>query len=148
MKYDRCTVNGVFDLFHVGHVRLLKRAKEMFKEVIVTIDSDELTMQEKRKPIFDEGERLEIVKACRYVDDALIIDRSWGPHALNPVAVDEFMEKYNIDAVFVAADDPEYVKYWFNHLCETGRTVIVPRTKDISTTHVIKIVNGEIVSEE
>lgn len=148
MKYDRCTVNGVFDLFHVGHVRLLKRAKEMFKEVIVTLDSDELTAQEKRKPIFNQEERLEIVKACRYVDDALIIDRSWGPHAHDPIAVNDFMKKYNIDAVFVAADDPEYVKYWFNHLYETGRTVTVPRTKDISTTQVIKIVNGEIVTEQ
>ena len=42
MKYDRCVVNGVFDLFHVGHVRLLRRAKEVFKEVVVAIDSDEL----------------------------------------------------------------------------------------------------------
>ena len=42
MEYNRCVVNGVFDLFHVGHVRLLKRAKEMFKEVVVAIDSDEL----------------------------------------------------------------------------------------------------------
>ena len=147
MKYDRCVVNGVFDLFHVGHVRLLKRAKDMFKEVVVTIDSDELTMEEKRKPIFDENERLEILKACRYVDDALVIDRSWGPHALDPDKVDEFMNKYNIDAVFVAADDEEYVKYWFGHLHQQGKVVIVPRTQDISTTHVIKVVNGDVITE-
>ncbi len=148
MNYKRCAVNGVFDLFHVGHVRLLKRAREMFEEVVVTIDSDELTIQEKRKPIFDENERLEIIKACRYTDDALIIDRSWGPHAHDPAKVDEFMEKYKVDAMFVAADDEEYVKYWFGHLYEQGKVVIVPRTKDISTTHVIKVVNGEIVEEE
>ncbi len=148
MKYKRCAVNGVFDLFHVGHVRLLKRAKEMFEEVVVTIDSDKLTMQEKRKPIFDENERLEIINACKYTDDALIVDRSWGPHALDPDMVDDFMKKYNVDAMFVAADDEEYVKYWFGHLYEQGKVVIVPRTKDISTTHVIKVVNGEIVEEE
>ena len=147
MKYDRCVVNGVFDLFHVGHVRLLKRAKEMFKEVIVTIDSDKLTMEEKRCPIFNENERLEIIKSCRYVDDALIIDRSWGPHALDPAMVDDFMNKYNVDAAFVAADDEEYVKYCFGHLFMQGKVVIVPRTKEISTTHVIKVVNGEIVNE-
>ena len=147
MKYDRCVVNGVFDLFHVGHVRLLQRAKEMFREVVVTIDSDELTMKEKRKPIFTQEERLEILKACRYADDVLIIDRSWGPHAADPAMVDDFMAKYDIDAVFVAADDVEYVKYWFGHLYEQGKVVIVPRTREISTTHVIKIVNGDIVKE-
>ena len=147
MKHHRCVVNGVFDLFHIGHVRLLKRAKEVFDEVIVTIDSDDLAAREKRRPIFNQNERLEIIKSCRYVDDVLIIDRSWGPHADDPAMVDDFMEKYRIDAVFVAADDDEYVKYWFGHLYSQGRVVIVPRTKEISTTHVIKVVNGEIVKE-
>lgn len=148
MKYDRCVLNGAFDLFHVGHVRLLKRAKEMFKEVVLCIDSDELVMQEKkRKPIFSQENRVEIAKSCRYVDDSFVVDRSWGPCAHDSAKVDDFMKKYNIDALFVAADDIEYVKYWFNHLYETGRTVIVPRTKDISTTQVIKVVNGEIVTE-
>ncbi len=147
MNYNRCAVNGVFDLFHVGHVRLLKRAKEMFKEVVVTVDSDELTTKEKRKPIFNQDERIEILKACRYVADAVIVDRSWGPHAFDPEKVDEFMNQYNIDAVFVAADDDEYVKYWFGYLYSQGKVIIVPRTKDVSTTHVIKVVNGEIVKE-
>ena len=57
------------------------------------------------------------------------------------------MEKYKIDAVFVAADDMEYVKYWFGHLYKQGRVVVVPRTQGISTTQVIKIVNGDIVSQ-
>ena len=147
MNYNRCAVNGVFDLFHVGHVRLLKRAKEMFKEVIVTLDSDDLAMQEKRKPIFKQNERVEILKACRYVDDVVVVDRNYGPHAFDPIKVDEFMEQYKIDAVFVAADDDEYVKYWFGYLYDQGKVVIVPRTKEISTTHVIKVVNGEIVKE-
>lgn len=145
MNYNRCTVNGVFDLFHVGHVRLLRRAKEMFKEVIVTIDSDKLVMEEKRKPIFSQEDRLEIIKSCKYVDDALIIDRSWGPHAYDEAAVNDFMDKYRIDAAFVAADDIEYVKYWFKHLYNQGRVVIVPRTKCISTSLIIKIVNGDVI---
>ncbi|MCL2704793.1 MAG: adenylyltransferase/cytidyltransferase family protein [Spirochaetaceae bacterium] len=147
MNYNRCAVNGVFDLFHIGHVRLLKRAKEMFKEVVVTVDSDELTIKEKRKPIFNQDERVEILKACRYVDDVVVIDRSYGPHAHDSAKVDEFMEQYKIDAMFVAADDEEYVKYWFGYLYSQGKVVIVPRTKEISTTHVIKVVNGEVVRD-
>ena len=145
MKYDRCAVNGVFDLFHVGHVRLLKRAKEMFREVVATIDSDALTEQEKRRPIFSQEERLEIIRSCRYVDDAVLVDRSWGPHAYDEKAVNDFMDKYRIDALFIAADDMEYVKYWFGHLYRQGRVIVVPRTQGISTTQVIKIVNGDVV---
>ena len=70
-----------------------------------------------------------------------------GTHALDPEKVDDFMDKYRIDAAFVAADDEEYVKYWFGHLYRQGRVVVVPRTQDISTTHVIKVVNGEIIKE-
>jgi glycerol-3-phosphate cytidylyltransferase-like family protein len=80
------------------------------------------------------------------VDDALIVDRSWGPHAFEESAVNDFMDKYKIDAVFVAADDPEYVKYWFGHLYRQGKVVVVPRTQGISTTQVIKIVNGDVVN--
>lgn len=145
MKYDRCVVNGVFDLFHVGHVRLLKRAKEMFKEVVVAIDSDEFVISTKRKPIFPQEARVEILKSCRYVDDVVIVDFEDGPAATKDSDVDNFMSRNNLDALFLAADDMAYVNKWFKHLYETGRTVIVPRTQGISTTQVIKIVNGESV---
>ena len=145
MKYDRCVVNGVFDLFHVGHVRLLKRAKEMFKEVVAAIDSDEFVTATKRKPIFPQEARMEILKSCRYVDEVVIVDTKDGPAATTPAAVDAFMSRNNLDALFLASDDMAYVNKWFKHLYETNRTVIVPRTKGISTTQVIKIVNGEAV---
>lgn len=145
MKYDRCVVNGVFDLFHVGHVRLLKKAKELFKEVVVAIDSDKFVTRTKRKPIFPEEARVEILKSCRYVDDVIIVDEITGPAATDSSAVNAFMTRYNLDALFLAADDMAYVNKWFRHLYETGRTVIVPRTQGISTTQVIKIVNGEAV---
>ena len=145
MKYNRCVVNGVFDLFHIGHVRLLKRAKEMFKEVIVAIDSDEFVTRTKRKPIFPQEARIEILKSCRYVDEVVIVDDIEGPAATEPAAVDEFMNRNNADALFLASDDMAYVNKWFKHLYETNRTVIVPRTQGTSTTQVIKIVNGEAV---
>lgn len=117
----------------------------MFKEVVVAIDSDEFVMSTKRKPIFPQEARVEILKSCRYVDDVVIVDFKDGPAATKDSDVDNFMKRYNIDALFLAADDMSYVNKWFKHLYETGRTVIVPRTQGISTTQVIKIVNGESV---
>ncbi|MCB2195266.1 MAG: adenylyltransferase/cytidyltransferase family protein [Bacteroidetes bacterium] len=67
-------VIGAFDLFHKGHVELLKRAKEIGEKLIVAINSDRLISEYKRKPIYDENHRLQLVLACRYVDEAFIID--------------------------------------------------------------------------
>lgn len=65
---------GVFDLFHVGHVRLLQRARSLGTRLFVVVNSDALTAQYKRQPVYDEHCRLEIIKACRFVDDAWISD--------------------------------------------------------------------------
>jgi glycerol-3-phosphate cytidylyltransferase len=65
---------GVFDLFHVGHVRLLERARSLGTRLFVVVNSDALTGQYKRQPVYDEHCRLEIIKACRFVDDAWISD--------------------------------------------------------------------------
>lgn len=66
-------VIGVFDLFHFGHVELLRRAKELGDRLIVAINGDEMVASYKRRPFLSEQDRLEVVKACRYVDDAFII---------------------------------------------------------------------------
>jgi glycerol-3-phosphate cytidylyltransferase len=63
---------GVFDLFHVGHVKLLKRARSLGTRLCVVVNGDDLTEKYKRRPVFDEHCRLEIIKACRFVDDAWI----------------------------------------------------------------------------
>lgn len=84
-------VCGAYDLFHVGHLRLLKRCKEHCDYLIVGIDSDELVENYKnRKPCIPEEERLEIVKAVKYVDDAVIVDyhnanvgNAWGLYQFN-----------------------------------------------------------------
>lgn len=65
-------VVGVFDLFHVGHVRLLRQARDCGDKLIVAVNADALARDYKREPIIHEESRLEIVRACRYVDEALI----------------------------------------------------------------------------
>ena len=60
---------GVFDLFHVGHLNILKRAREQCDFLIVGVSTDELVEQYKNKrPVICYQERMEIVKAIRYVD--------------------------------------------------------------------------------
>jgi glycerol-3-phosphate cytidylyltransferase len=63
---------GVFDLFHRGHIELLRRARALGDKLIVAVNGDEMTSIYKRRPYFSEDDRLELVKACRYVDDAFI----------------------------------------------------------------------------
>ena len=67
-------VIGVFDLFHTGHVELLKRAKALGDRLIVAINSDRIVESYKRKPYISERDRLAVVEACRYVDEAFVID--------------------------------------------------------------------------
>lgn len=68
-KYKIGYTTGVFDMFHVGHLNILKKAKEMCEYLIVGISTDELVKKYKNKtPIIPEKERLEIVKNINWVD--------------------------------------------------------------------------------
>lgn len=68
-KYKVGYTTGVFDMFHVGHLRLIKRAKEMCEFLIVGVSTDELVQSYKNKtPIVPFDQRVEIVEACKYVD--------------------------------------------------------------------------------
>ena len=60
---------GVYDMFHIGHLNILERAKSMCDELIVGVSTDELVQEEKNKtPVIPYSERAEIVKSIKYVD--------------------------------------------------------------------------------
>lgn len=128
-------VVGVFDLFHAGHVELLRRARELGDKLIVAINGDEMVETYKRKPFFTENDRLEIIKSSKYVDDAFII-RQYDNK--------EFIEKYGITKI-VHGDDWEKESY-MEQICVTPefleknncKLVIIPYTKGISTSELIQ----------
>lgn len=87
---------GVFDLFHIGHLNILKRAKEQCDCLIVGVSTDELVESYKHKrPVICYEERFEIVKAIRYVD-----------RVVPQVSRDKFAawETYHFDKMFVGDD--------------------------------------------
>ena len=105
-KYKVGYTSGVYDMFHIGHLNIISRAKEQCEYLIVGVTTDELCYKRKNKmPIISEHDRIEIVKSIRYVDKAIF------QADMNKIDV---IEKYNVDAVFVGSDwenTPTWNKY-------------------------------------
>lgn len=95
-KYKIGYTTGVFDMFHIGHLNILRRAKEQCEYLIVGVSTDELVKEYKNKtPIIPFDERCAIVKAIRYVDEAV---------PQSDMEKLKAIKKYNVDVVFVGSD--------------------------------------------
>ena len=120
----------VADLFHYGHINLLKKARECGDYLLVGIHSDEVVESYKRKPILSTEERMITVAACRYVDRVI-------PDA--PLAVTrDWIEQNEIDLV-VHGDDftGEMRDICYKVPMEMGIYQEVSYTPGISTTEII-----------
>ncbi|AHK78906.1 glycerol-3-phosphate cytidylyltransferase [Ectothiorhodospira haloalkaliphila] len=121
---------GTFDLFHAGHVRLLKRLKRLGTRLVVGCSTDEFNGIKGKSTIMPYEQRVEILTACRYVD-AVFPEQSWGQKPEDIVR-----EKADI---FAMGDD------WsgqFDDLSNLCQVVYLSRTKDISTTEIKQLVNA------
>ncbi len=116
---------GTFDLFHFGHLEILRRAKELGDYLIVAVSTDEFNWDDKEKRcVYSYEERAAIVAAIDYVDE-VIPETSWEQKESN-------VKEHLVD-VFVMGDDWEGRFDFLNPLCEV---VYLPRTAGISSTEV------------
>ena len=86
---------GVFDLFHVGHLRLLRNAKSLCDRLIVGVTNDELVSYKNKRSVICFHERIEIVRSCKYVD--LAVEQT------SMDKLDAF-NRYKFDIMFVGDD--------------------------------------------
>ena len=120
--------SGVYDLFHIGHLNLLKNAKGLCDKLIVGVSVDKLVEYKNKKPVIPFEERIEIVRSIKYVDAAI-----------PQYELDKFKmwEKLRFDILFVG-DDWFMDKTWqeMEHkFKEVGvRVVYFPYTKGTSST--------------
>lgn len=94
-KYKIGYTTGVYDMFHIGHLNILKRAKEECEYLIVGITTDELVSYKNTKAIIPHKERMKIVEGIKYVDKVV------PQGSMNKM---EAWEKYKFDVMFVGSD--------------------------------------------
>jgi glycerol-3-phosphate cytidylyltransferase len=127
-------VVGVFDLFHSGHVNLLRRSRELGDRLVVVVNGDALTSSYKRPPVMSEQDRLSVIAACRYVDDAEIS---------NTYSIRDVIVRHGVTAI-VHGDDWEVESYKQQIRCDDAfldehgvELVLLPYTSGISTSEII-----------
>lgn len=128
-RYRVGYTTGVYDMFHIGHLKLLKRAKAQCDHLIVGVTTDKLCFERKKKyPIICEAERMEIVAELRCVDQVVTQED------MDKLAA---VQKYHADAVFVGSDwkGTEAWKQYEREFAEVGCTVVyLEHTAGISST--------------
>jgi glycerol-3-phosphate cytidylyltransferase len=128
----RIITYGTFDLTHIGHINLLRRAKQLGDYLIVGLSSDSFNALKGKQSIFPYEHRKEILEAIRFVD-LVIPENNWEQKVSDII-------NYQVD-VFVMGND------WagkFDSLKEHCEVIYLPRTGDISTTEIKQMVKNEV----
>ena len=126
MKKKIIITYGTFDMFHIGHLKLLQRVKALADELIVAVSTDEFNQKKGKKVMIPFAQRAEIVANIKCVD-RVIPEDGWDQKITD-------IQKYNID-LFAMGNDWEGEFDFLKEYCEV---VYLKRTKNISTTQLKK----------
>lgn len=141
--YNVGYIAGVFDLFHIGHLNMFKRAKEMCNYLIVGVVSDEgVRLDKQAEPFVPFEERIEMVRSCRYVDEAVKLPVGFA-------GTRDMFRVYHFDVQF-SGSDYENDPVWLSEkefLEKNGSTMVFfPYTQSTSSTKLKKAINSKINS--
>lgn len=132
-KYKVGYTTGVFDMFHIGHLNILRKAKELCEYLIVGVSTDEVVKNYKHKtPVIPFEERIEIVRAIRYVDEAV------PQTSMNKMKA---WENLRFEAMFHGSDWKGSSLYedYEKAFREVGvELVFLPHTEGVSSTELAK----------
>ena len=118
---------GTFDVFHVGHIRVLQRAAALGDRLVVGVSADALNLAKKgRAPVYSQEERMEIVASLRVVDEVFVEESLEQKR--------DYIIEHGAD-VLVMGDDWAGKFDWVSDVCEV---VYLPRTPSVSTTGIIE----------
>lgn len=128
-KYKIGYTQGVFDMFHIGHLNLLRNAKKQCDYLIVGVNSNDLVKQYKNKTtVVDESQRCDIVSNIKCVDECFVVD------TLNKV---DAVKRFNYNAIFIGddwKDSPRWQQTIIDLAPYNAEVVFLPRTTGISST--------------
>ena len=119
--------NGVYDLFHIGHVNMLRRIKENCDKLIVGVHSDEQVTTYKNAPIILYSDRLEMIRCCKYVDEVY--------ENADLITTDDLLNKLRADYVFAGREEEEYIKKYYQ--VSKNKLILLDRTSHICTSDII-----------
>lgn len=128
---------GVYDLFHIGHLNLLKNAKGMCDKLIVGVTVDELVSYKNKKAFIPYEERIEMVRACKYVD-AVVPQENMDKLSM--------CKKLGASYLFVGDDwygTEEWDKYEKEFNENNIKIIYFPYTKGISSTRIRELLFKE-----
>ncbi|MFT5613070.1 MAG: glycerol-3-phosphate cytidylyltransferase [Granulosicoccus sp.] len=128
MAHSVILTYGTFDLFHVGHLRLLRRLSGLGDRLIVACSTDEFNLGKGKMTAIPFDHRVEILEGCRYVD-RVIAEDNWDQKR-------DDVQKYNVDLFAMGSD----WKGKFDFLGDLCDVLYLPRTENISTTELKELI--------
>lgn len=137
-KFKIGYTTGVFDMFHIGHLNILRRAKEQCEYLIVGVTTDDLCFSRKNKyPIINQNDRMDIVGAIKHVDQVVLQENMDKVNAV---------KKYKADVVFVGSDwkNTSAWNRYEKEFAELGCSVVyLEHTDGISSTILREKLNND-----